>query len=1176
MAEDLNIRDYLLGIADDPKHVDAIEHRYLTDDDFAATVSIVEDELFEQYLDGHLSESQRHAFETHFLATEDRRHQFRLVRSLRAVGRQRADTPPLSSAVPNKRFSIRSLFANPLIGYGFAVVLIAIIGLGFWRIAIYRSNVELGLAQLREAYAGERPTDARITDLDYSPFRTTRGARNDKETAARDRAERLLTLAAGEADDAASQAALGKFYLTQRKFEQANELFARASKAAPNDARIHADWGASLLELAKVSVSAGDRAKALEDLDASLSHLETAVKLMPSLLEARFNRALCLQQMMLNEQAKAAWLEYLSIDNTSPWADEARQHLEKLNSTSANELPADEVLAGFLRAAAAGDEAEAFSLMSGNRELITRKYIPQRLAMSIANAGDGERPELLKALDLAGKLEAERIGDKFAAQIAAYYRKLDRRSIDALREAQDAVLKGYAFCLSGDYRLALTEFSNAQRIFDTHGDVWESNLSRYFEGYCLINLGNAHAGLETIDKVVKFARSGNFAWLEMTALYWLAGSNRNLRQHSVSKLTFQRAIAVAEKIGDRYGLQRNLLDLALDGSFLGQHKVALDGLYRALEVSNAGYSPIRQRFRLSVGASDVFLAAGQFAAARNAAEDAITLSKSEKDRTFAVISGNKAGAAYLKSGDPEAASRYFDSALAEAALFTDEASRKRMTALSYLQMAGLARSRGDVAGSTDLYRRADELYDSLSIPFNQYIAEKGVLSGLKELGDNAELDRLLPLTIKLAEDYQEKISEEAERASFLDDGITIYDLALEREFEKGDQVKAFAFSELSVSRTLYQRLAALSGVPARPLTLDEIRDKMPDRTQILKFAVLKTRTLAWVISKDEVSLTPIDISSDDLRAKVETYHTTLSSPDADLARIDSLSRELYGILIAPIGKKLDPTLDLAIVPNKFLFYLPFASLAGERGEPLITAHSLSYSPSASVFVACSAKASKMARPNESILAVGDPAFDRATFPDLSVLPAASDEVLDIRAQYDSGNSLTGSDAIKSELLRSIRSADVLHFAGHYVVVDREPDSSFLLLARDRNADAPTGSDILTNAELAGQDLGGLRLVVLSACQTGIDKYFDGEGMVGITRTFLAAGVPTVVASQWPVDSEATAILMKDLHRLRRSGRLSVGDALRRAQLNLAASNGGKYASPYYWASFSLIGGVSKN
>ncbi|MBK7512924.1 MAG: CHAT domain-containing protein [Chloracidobacterium sp.] len=186
------------------------------------------------------------------------------------------------------------------------------------------------------------------------------------------------------------------------------------------------------------------------------------------------------------------------------------------------------------------------------------------------------------------------------------------------------------------------------------------------------------------------------------------------------------------------------------------------------------------------------------------------------------------------------------------------------------------------------------------------------------------------------------------------------------------------------------------------------------------------------------------------------------------------------------------------MPNKFLFYLPFASLLNERNEPLIASHTLVYSPSASVFILCSLNASGSPKTGETILAIGDPAFDRSTFPELTVLPAAADEALNIRGQYGSGDVLTGSSAVKPDVLKLIGQADVLHFAGHYVVVDREPESSFLLLAKQDNSSA---ANILTNAELAGQDLGGLRLVVLSACRTGLDKYFDGEGMVGISRIF---------------------------------------------------------------------------
>jgi CHAT domain-containing protein len=106
-----------------------------------------------------------------------------------------------------------------------------------------------------------------------------------------------------------------------------------------------------------------------------------------------------------------------------------------------------------------------------------------------------------------------------------------------------------------------------------------------------------------------------------------------------------------------------------------------------------------------------------------------------------------------------------------------------------------------------------------------------------------------------------------------------------------------------------------------------------------------------------------------------------------------------------------------------------------------------------------------------------------------------------------------------------------------------------------------------------------RLVVLSACQTGIEQQYRGEGAVGIARPFLAAGVPLVVASLWPVDSDATERLMVGLHRLRARGgggdHLPTAEALRRAQIELLRGVDGRYRQPYYWAAFTAIGGYAE-
>ena len=116
--------------------------------------------------------------------------------------------------------------------------------------------------------------------------------------------------------------------------------------------------------------------------------------------------------------------------------------------------------------------------------------------------------------------------------------------------------------------------------------------------------------------------------------------------------------------------------------------------------------------------------------------------------------------------------------------------------------------------------------------------------------------------------------------------------------------------------------------------------------------------------------------------------------------------------------------------------------------------------------------------------------------------------------------------------------------------------------------------ILTNEELEKIRLTRTKLVVLAACDSGLENYFDGEGLVGLSRTFLASGVPVVVASQWSVDSDASAELMKRFHIHRRSNRMSTPRALRAAQLELATEQNGRFTNPYYWAAFAVFGGNS--
>jgi CHAT domain-containing protein len=102
----------------------------------------------------------------------------------------------------------------------------------------------------------------------------------------------------------------------------------------------------------------------------------------------------------------------------------------------------------------------------------------------------------------------------------------------------------------------------------------------------------------------------------------------------------------------------------------------------------------------------------------------------------------------------------------------------------------------------------------------------------------------------------------------------------------------------------------------------------------------------------------------------------------------------------------------------------------------------------------------------------------------------------------------------------------------------------------------------------------MRLVVLSACQTAIEQQYSGEGAVSVARPFMAAGVPLVVATLWPVDSSSSERLMTSFHRHRTEAKSTAG-ALQQAQVEMLNDSNQRLQHPYYWAAFTAIGRYAK-
>ncbi|MGD2185259.1 MAG: CHAT domain-containing protein [Desulfobacterales bacterium] len=266
-----------------------------------------------------------------------------------------------------------------------------------------------------------------------------------------------------------------------------------------------------------------------------------------------------------------------------------------------------------------------------------------------------------------------------------------------------------------------------------------------------------------------------------------------------------------------------------------------------------------------------------------------------------------------------------------------------------------------------------------------------------------------------------------------------------------------------------------------------------------------------------------------------------------------IARDLYQLLLEPVIKDIH-TNHLIIVPHGALHKIPFAALHDGKNF-LIEKYSLSVVPSLTVidFIL------KKRNPNQNqFLALANPETDH------TALRFAEKEVLEIAELYPKREIYLQKEATEGVAKRRSDYADVVHFATHGEFNDRQPMQSGLLLSKDAENDG-----YLQVHEIFGLNFSNTNLVILSACDTAISKIYNGDDLVGLSRAFIYAGTPTLLATLWSVDDRSTYILMKDFYHYWHNQGLDKIEALRRAQNSLKAMPG--YSHPFYWAPFILIG-----
>jgi CHAT domain-containing protein/Tfp pilus assembly protein PilF len=407
-------------------------------------------------------------------------------------------------------------------------------------------------------------------------------------------------------------------------------------------------------------------------------------------------------------------------------------------------------------------------------------------------------------------------------------------------------------------------------------------------------------------------------------------------------------------------------------------------------------------------------------------------------------------------------------------------------------------------------------------------------------------------------------------------------------------------------------------------TIDQLL--LDDNTLLLEYSLGERHSYLWVISAAGVEtyqLPSRGIIQNAAQEFVESLKRTWAAPNYTAYQGLPLSQMLLGC----IADRLDDQ-RLVIVADGALRYVPFSALpvptpsqtcntvsgtiSRDRNlpSPLITRHEIVNLPSASTLALLRQRERDERRrridaDDTQVAVIADPVFtlndERLRSPgdesgsetgtasatqersspitagNFPRLPGTRQEAEQIeQAAEDDGFaylSILDFDATFNTIFNELSDYQIIHFATHGFLDDRQPENSGLVLSQFNAAGIPQGDNGFLRMEdvFALEPILNADLIVLSGCRTGLGTEIGGEGLLSLTQGFMYAGVNSIVVSLWSVNDEATAELMGEFYHQLLDRQRPPSEALRAAQIHLLENSDGVWRNPYYWAAFTLQG-----
>jgi len=724
--------------------------------------------------------------------------------------------------------------------------------------------------------------------------------------------------------------------------------------------------------------------------------------------------------------------------------------------------------------------------------------------------------------------------------------------------ARRSMVQGMAYRVAQDFNKSAERLANAHDLASrNHPQLLCEVLNA--EAALQFNDREFHKAQATYDQALALARKFGRAYQETAALLGLALVATSQERFDEAIDLGHAALELSRSLGFR-GMAATILgNLGWNYFELGDFENALDFYRQGAQASFAIGLPGYSAYWFS-GVANSYLALRDYAPAEELARTTLQRAKDLKNAQTITECLNTLTETMLRSGRLSEAEQHNQEALK-----MEEEGQDRFGTLDSLLLAGdITDAQKRFADAESFFRRV--LGDPTVDTRRRWEAEAGFARVWDDQGRFTEAERQYVKAINTIEKARRSVNHDELRLSFLSSGIAVYGQYIDFLIRRGRPADALNQAEFSRARTLSEGLspnepgAAFRAAPH--VSPQQLALRL--HATLLIYWLGEKRSYLWAVTPSKTAyftLAPIS----EIEPLIKSYREfTLKSGDL-LQSAASTGEKLYASLVEPANKMITPGSRVILLPDTSLYGLNFETLIVPGPQPHFWIEDVNVTTASSLSLLASA--AKRAPPKEkNLLLVGD----AVPVPEFGPLPQAPAEMQKIEHYFAESRRaiLKGPQATPNAYLDSQPGHfSYLHFVTHGTASRARPLESAVVLSKEAGGDTYKlyARDIVQHRLNAN-------LVTISACNGSGTRAYSGEGLVGLSWAFLAAGAHNVIGALWEVSDASTPQLMDALYSELSQGK-DPATALRNAKLSILHSNSDSvFKKPFYWAPFQVYVG----